>query len=156
MCLAWTILQILIFFFYKNLNEFKIDEVIANNANLNNNSPVSNDTITKDYGTINVVHDDINSEDLKNANSINQNEDEIINVNSETDISTNKSQETEKLINRPNVSLRIVDNSESGPLLVRLYNEYVKEEVIAVLCSTFCVFLMQTALEVSCKLRINI
>lgn len=46
-------------------------------------------------------------------------------------------------------SIRIVDNSETGPLIIRLYNEYIRDEVVAVYSSTFTVFFMQTTLEVT-------
>lgn len=49
------------------------------------------------------------------------------------------------IINSPPV--RIIDNSETGHFVVRLYDEYIRDDVVAVLCSTFTVFFMQTCLE---------
>lgn len=150
MCLLWIILQILIIFFYKNLHEFKLDQIPSDSSSFNKDSSINDEKKPKDYGSINVIQDDSVSNDLIRASSsVNEKKDETSAIINEQDISTNDSNETDNLIKRPNVSLRIVDNSESGPLLLRLYNEYVKEEVIAILCSTFCVFLMQTALEVN-------
>ena len=150
MCLLWIILQILIIFFYKNLHEFKIDQIPSDSSSFNRDSSINDEQKNKDYGSINVIQDDSISNDLIRASSsANEKKDETSAIINEPDISNNDNNESDKLIKRPNVSLRIVDNSESGPLLLRLYNEYVKEEVIAILCSTFCVFLMQTALEVN-------
>ncbi|CAF0984287.1 unnamed protein product [Brachionus calyciflorus] len=44
-------------------------------------------------------------------------------------------------------SIRIVDNSETDHFIIRLYNEYIREEIVAIYCSTFTVFFMQTVLE---------
>lgn len=44
-------------------------------------------------------------------------------------------------------SIRIVDNSETGHILVRLYNDYIRDEVIAVFFTAFTVIFMQTSLE---------
>jgi hypothetical protein len=150
MCLAWLLLQISIVFFYKNLNEFKTDEASPISSNLNNDSSINNriENTNRNYGAINVVEDDTNENNLNGSSSNFETNDETNAAsNNEEEAIKNEYNEKDKLIENSNVSLRIVDNSESGPLLMRLYNEYVKEEVIAVFCSTFCVFLMQTALE---------
>ncbi len=44
-------------------------------------------------------------------------------------------------------SIRIVDNSETGPYILRLYNDYVRDEVVAVFFTAFAVIFMQTSLE---------
>lgn len=43
--------------------------------------------------------------------------------------------------------INLVDNSESGPLLLRFYREYIREEVVCVYSACFTVFFMQTTLE---------
>jgi MFS transporter, ceroid-lipofuscinosis neuronal protein 7 len=43
--------------------------------------------------------------------------------------------------------IRIIDNSETIPIWLKLYDEYVKEEVIAVFAATFSAFFMQTCVE---------
>lgn len=91
MTAAWTLLQIVVIFFYTNLSSFKhLDENNDENAAL-----LASDIGTQSYDTI-----------------------------------------------------RVVDNSETGPFILRFYNEYVRDEVVAVYCSTFTVFFMQTVLEV--------
>lgn len=136
MAILWTILQILVIFFYKNLHEF-------------NQSPLAirNDTQQEPY------YDSIARIDERNESLSNQKDREI-----------NSKEESEKTsllgsrsIRKENKNLssstsydtiRIVDNSETGPLVIRLYNEYIRHEVVAVYSSTFTVFFMQTALEV--------
>ncbi len=43
--------------------------------------------------------------------------------------------------------IRIVDNSETGHVLLRLYNDYIRDEVITVFFTAFTVIFMQTSLE---------
>ena len=44
-------------------------------------------------------------------------------------------------------TVRIVDNSETGSIFLRIYSEYVRDEVVAVYFTAFTVFFMQTSLE---------
>lgn len=125
MCLAWIILEILIIFFYKNLNEFDT----TNTNNIDETSPlaINNNEAIRSYDSIRV----------ENSNSV----ESITNEDEQSKLINSQKSESYKKI-------RIVDNSETGPLLVRLYNEYVREEIVAVMATTFSVFLMQTSLEV--------
>lgn len=91
---AWTLLQIIVIFFYTNLNKFNKKE--RENPD-EQTGLLASDTAAQSYETI-----------------------------------------------------RVVDNSQTGPFLLRFYNEYIRDEVIAVYCSTFTVFFMQTVLEVNC------
>jgi hypothetical protein len=106
MTAAWTLLQIFIVFFFKNLNEFSdlpqnsVDEtasLITNRANTVNYDSV-NDTQTLDA-------------------------------------------------ERPANRINLVDNLESGSFWLRLYEQYMREEVVAVYAACFIVFFMQTTLE---------
>jgi hypothetical protein len=109
--------------FYKNLNEFD-ETIVTQSINNNDNEPIE-------------------SRETFNSSQANCDESETISeINERTSlINSNRQQKiTEK-------NLRIVDNSQTGPLIVRLYNDYIREEVIAVLAATFTVFFMQTALE---------
>ena len=142
MCLAWVILQIAILFFYKNLHEFVNNETLETNPSTSGHISINNQNINANYGTLSPAQNEMATLQLNNDSS-----DAIRNLDEDNEM--NHDSENERLIKNANkISLKIVDNSESGPFLVRLYNEYIREEVVAVLCSTFCVFLMQTALEV--------
>jgi hypothetical protein len=50
--------------------------------------------------------------------------------------------------------INFVSKSNDITLSKRLFNEYIREEVVAVLCSTFCVFVMLTTFNVR-KFSIN-
>lgn len=102
MAILWILLQIIIIFFYKNLNEF--------------NQPTAN------------VNEE--SEPL------------IVNISTNYDSIANNSQ-----INNEHNSINLVDNSESGSFLLRMYNLYIREEVVVVYTASFIVFFMQTTLE---------
>ena len=148
---AWLLLQIIILFFYKNLTDFtqspaQSSKVLTINEDLEETTPItashSSVNSNKNYNTIQ------QAANQQNENETNQDINEIRNEESE-DIS-----ESEYLITAPKtheqnrVELKVKDNAESGPLIVRLYNEYIKEEVVCVLVCSFSVFFMQTALEV--------
>ena len=44
--------------------------------------------------------------------------------------------------------INFISKSNDITLSKRLFNEYIREEVVAVLCSTFCVFVMLTTFNV--------
>ena len=96
---AWSLLQILVLFFYKNLHEFNKDPAI-----IQDRQDISERT--------NLINNSIQS----NANTYQS-------------------------------SVHIVDNSETGPFLLRLYNNYIRDEVVAVFFTAFSVIFMQTSLE---------
>jgi hypothetical protein len=52
------------------------------------------------------------------------------------------------LIDSQSIRIHVVDNANTGHWLRRWYEEYVREEVIAVLLITFTSFFIQTSLEV--------
>ena len=147
MCAAWVVLQITVLFFYKNLNDFDVNitPVLNINQSVSEAMPISRtENANTSYGSTTS-----NTHESNEVNHDRLNEIAVVGVDEETSRHIIGHKETDTLITRsPSVKLKIVDNSESGPFLVRIYNEYIKEEVVAVLSSTFCVFLMQTALEV--------
>jgi hypothetical protein len=102
MTILWILLQIIIIFFYKNLNEF--------------NQPTTN--ANEESGPL------------------------IVNISTNYDSIANNSQ-----INNEHNSINLVDNSESGSFLLRMYNLYIREEVVVVYTASFIVFFMQTTLE---------
>lgn len=125
MTCAWFILQILILFFYKNLTEFE------NNIETQDN-PMPPSSIS----------------------AINSNEKTRILTNSNQDLDSSIEQSYNSLDNENNQSdnsyqntVRIVDNSETIPWFMRFYNEYIRDEVIAVYFTSFTVIFMQTSLE---------
>ena len=79
----------------------------------------------------------------KNLNEFNQ-----LTVTEETErLITNNSSNYDSITdNEPN-SVNLVDNSESGSFLSRMYNLYIREEVVVVYTASFIVFFMQTTLE---------
>ena len=103
MAILWILLQIIIIFFYKNLNEF-------NQPTLTN--------VNEESGPL------------------------IVNISTNYDSITNNNQ-----INNEHNSINLVDNSESGSFLLRMYNLYIREEVVVVYTASFIVFFMQTTLE---------
>jgi len=123
MAAVWVLLEIVCILFYKNLNEF--DEM-ASTQSINN---VDRERVG-DYETFN--SNQTNSHAIESVSEIDERT-SLINSN--------------RALKRTDEHLRIVDNSQTGPLIVRLYNDYIKEEVVAVLAATFTVFFMQTALE---------
>lgn len=136
MAVLWALMEIFILLFYKNLNEF-------NEISIAPIQPVSSNSQT----IINTNDDDYN--ETTNLLSPNDNEAyESFRRFTETD--TSRTIRSGGAINTSDASTErvlIIDNSQTGPLLVRLYNEYIREEVVAVLSITFTVFFMQTALE---------
>ncbi len=126
MTVAWLLLEILIILFYKNLNEF-IDESNTTN-NLNN----SIRTLDREIINSSILPIDEDGNSLLNEN------DSILQINNENEISS--SYQSSKTV-------RIIDNSETGSIFLRLYNEYIRDEVIAVYFAAFTVFFMQTSLE---------
>ena len=149
MALLWLILEILVLFFYTNLSEF-------NEAKLGNQTS----SIRTNYGSIQTVQ----SADKDNLSELNYGDEELIdeendnliksaNVilainNDEIQTENPKPSSSSTSLNKKSYeSIRIVDNSETTHFLVRLYEEYVKEEVITVYACSFLVFFMQTTLE---------
>ena len=163
MASCWFVLQVLIVLFYKNLHEFlPVDPAPVNSGPIlsinrdeneieNESRPLlSNDRRQQQQQQNNNSNGPTTSrsgyttigDDEEEAN----NEHESLVVNH----SQGSKQNSTSLSPRTRYNrIRIVDNSEAGPLVVRLYNEYIREEVVCVLTTTFTVFFMQTALEVS-------
>lgn len=155
---AWLLLQIIILFFYKNLTDFtqspaQSSKVLTINEDLDENTPIttshSSVNSNKNYNSIQ------QTSNHQNENETNQDLNEIRNEEGE-DIAESEhehlitSQSAPKTHEQNRVKLKVKDNAEAGPLIVRLYNEYIKEEVVCVLVCSFSVFFMQTALEVRC------
>jgi hypothetical protein len=121
MAIFWTILQIFTILFYKNLHKFN-----STNTQINSNVNIQIEEEQVDERTSLLDNNATNSNDGYNA----INYDEIIRVNQNKEevnnnqLSDNLSQ-SNRLVNSN--SVRIVDNSETDPLFVRLYKEYVRE-----------------------------
>lgn len=125
MAIFWTILQILTILFYKNLHKFN-DAQTNNSAILNVNSQIEDEQVDERTSLINNSSNNnnegynaINYDEITRVNQNNQDED-----NNNQQLSVNQSQ-SQRMINSN--SVRIVDNSETGPFFVRFYNEYVRE-----------------------------
>ncbi len=119
----WLLLEIFIIFFYKNLHEFE-------------NEPVR---------LIETLHQQ-DAEDVSLLQNENLNRYQSFDDHNSFSKSTEEQHE-KNINNEPAERVVIIDNSQTGPLLRRLYDEYIREEVVAVLSITFTVFFMQTALE---------
>jgi hypothetical protein len=126
MAIFWTILQILTILFYKNLHKFNnLNDQTNINANLSVNNQLEGEQANERTSLLN------NNEETNNHGYSAINYDEITRVNQNNEendnnqqLSVNQSQ-TKRMINSN--SVRIVDNSETGPFFVRFYNEYVRE-----------------------------
>jgi hypothetical protein len=153
MATAWVILEISIVFFYKNLHEFKTQQqndavtesermpISINSSNTNYNSISSNSTNLpgdnqESEAIINNTQDDFNQIEAIHGET-NDDREKLVNTSSHKNNSSNSYGE-----------IRVIDNSETGPLVVRLYNEYIRDDMIAILTVSFTVFFMQTCLEV--------
>jgi hypothetical protein len=145
MTIAWTLLQIFVLFFYKNLHEFTQEQ-----HTINERTPllVNSDEITQ-------VNEVEQTEESDNRQTTTASHDQIIEERSALAESQNNStqENSVKITNSINKSktynsINLVDNSETGPFIMRIYNEYIRDEVIVIYFSTFVVFFMQTALEV--------
>lgn len=130
MAISWFLLEILSILFYKNLHEFAPNEAnIAAENEVNETTPIS-----------------INNEPNKSSyNSISETADN-------DDVESNAllgSKDSESIHSKNGFGpIRVIDNAEAGPFIVRFYNEYIRDEMVAVLAATFMVFFMQTCLEV--------
>lgn len=119
MTVAWIFLQIIIIFFYKNLNDFNDDD-----------DALVSDEATERTGLLASNNGD---------NSINENDGSSNTY--KIDIQVPKSPRSYQS------SIRIVDNSETGNFYVLLYKEYIRDEVIVVIFTAFTVIFIQTSIE---------
>jgi hypothetical protein len=122
MCVSWIFVQILVVFFYKNLPDFKNPNLEPTTYNItpNESTPMIKETPHKFYRSISDSEIDLESQNIVGEN---ENEDDFSKIN-------------------------FVQKTHELTLSKRLFNEYIREEVIAVLCSTFCVFVMLTTFNV--------
>lgn len=136
MAAAWLLLEILTVFFYTNLHEFtvtlSVDQTDESAPILINDS--STNTTYNSIPNAEQTNDEESGEGKPN----------------ETQEENGSSPNKNSSINSSNGydRIRVIDNSESGPFIVRMYNEYIRDEMVAVLATTFTVFFMQTCLEV--------
>jgi hypothetical protein len=160
MALAWTFLELLVLFFYQNLTDFRDEALNANSAsaraalsNISDESepllsqPAPSNSLLSETGRDFEENESLANSDLEQLISVNQAPRYQSSVRSSTSFSFFKNRRRN---NPPKVydSIKIVDNSETVPLVVRIYDEYIQEEVVAVYATTFTVFFMQTCLEV--------
>jgi len=122
MAILWIIFEIVVLFFYKNLTEIHREETSGNNSEertrlLSGNTERQPRSST--YQSLRSINNEIDETDSTRVEANADNE----------------------------AKIDIVDNSQTGPFVVRLYNDYIREEVVAVLSITFTSFFMQTALE---------
>ena len=156
MAVAWAFLEILVLFFYTNLHEF-----VSNSSNLAVVSAEADASTEEVEPLLNnsavaaTLSDEIIPYEV-DENEIENNPSEPINSSVVCNASAPSSEKflfpffknRHKRVNQPYDFIRIVDNSETVPLVVRIYDEYIQEEVVAVYTTTFTVFFMQTCLEV--------
>lgn len=144
MGIAWFLLQILAIFCYTNLHEFS--EASRNVDEANENTPININSTTTTYSSISP----------SGSNLTHNSDDDEENVRDEK--SATRSPLLKDAINDSNGygNIRVIDNAESGPFIVRLYNEYIRDEMVAVFATTFMVFFMQTCLEVGLKFILNL
>ena len=127
MTALWLLLELFIFLFYKNLHEFQVEPVPV--------PQVINESVVNNEETVGLLS---NNEERFRYQSFGHNS-SMRSMNEEAEETINEER---------NERITIIDNSETGHILKRLYDEYIREEVVAVLSITFTVFFMQTALEV--------
>lgn len=143
MAVAWIILEVLTVFFYTNLHEFSIVNKkiceLGIDPDDDETAPIAiNESNNTTYNSISSTQPGIShlNED-RNGNKSNE---EIVEASPNKSSSINSSNGYDRI--------RVIDNAESGPFIVRFYNEYIRDEMVAVLATTFTVFFMQTCLEV--------
>ena len=135
----WLLLQILVILFYKNLHEFNAPPPSLS-VNAHERSPLLSNR-----------GETLPSSSRDEANTL------AINVESEHEEAPVESSVEKSGSRAPGSGsqkydrIRVVDNSETGHILVRLYEQYIKEEIVTVYTTTFTVFFMQTSLEVSTR-----
>jgi hypothetical protein len=145
MTIAWILLQIMVLFFYTNLHDFTREL-----HTVNERTPllINSEEITQ----VNEIEQIQGSENTETSKA---NDDEIVQESRSLVENRNKTaqENSTKITNSINTSktynsINLVDNSETDPFFIRVYNEYIRDEVIVIYFSTFVVFFMQTALEV--------
>lgn len=118
MCCSWIIVQILVIFFYKNLPEFKNPDT---EPTVYQKTPNESTPMMKENS--NKFYRSISDSEIDKSKSIEENDEDFSKIN---------------FVSKPN----------DITLSKRLFDEYIREEVVAVLCSTFCVFVMLTTFNV--------
>jgi hypothetical protein len=142
MATTWLLLEISIVFFYKNLYEFKtqrrsvVDEIERTpisiiDSNQNYNAICSNSTLTNQE--LIRINNDTSSTDFNQIETNNDDREMLLNLLTHT---TNSS-----------------SNSQNGPFMIRLYNEYIRDDMVAMLTTSFTVFFMLTCLEVTLRAK---
>jgi hypothetical protein len=164
MALAWTFLELLVLFFYKNLNEFPVvttSNSLLNDGSINtqasfeecepllnppapSNTPHTANSICETSGEF----DNELPPDVDEIEQLSVNRQRPSGHTSEANPSFSFFKKRKQPKRKAYDSIRIVDNSETVPLPIRIYDEYIQEEVVAVYATTFVVFFMQTCLEV--------
>lgn len=156
MASAWILLEILVIFFYKNLNEFTQTAQVTDSLEPSETDPLLDSRPPCPENTPCASNFD-------NTNADNSIDEEIDSIMSHGRINSDESNQQSisfyrSLFGRkqtthtrpkalPYQSIRVVDNSETVPLVVKVYDEYIREEVVVVYATTFMVFFMQTCLE---------
>jgi MFS transporter, ceroid-lipofuscinosis neuronal protein 7 len=92
-----------------------------------------------------------NLQDFQNLNSGNEEERAILSINNDTSVEVTRSYNSTLNSTSRNVPKRkqisVTDSIDSEPFFKKVYNEYVREEVVAVFSATFAAYMMQTCLE---------
>lgn len=132
MAVSWLILEILTLFFYKNLPEF-IEPAQTDEASETTPIAINNTTYSSisGHGEENTSEEEIETVEKAQSSSSPLIKNKV-NVNSSNGYEP----------------IRVIDNAEAGHFIVRMYNEYIRDEMVAVFATTFMVFFMQTCLEV--------
>lgn len=130
MTVLWFLLEIFMLLFYKNLNEFSNNDLSSSNRAQNSLSDDEADLNNESTRILNTESETNGYQSFGHGRSFRTVEDD-------TNINEGRG---ERIV--------IIDNSQTGSFFKRFYDEYIREEVVAVLSITFTVFFMQTTLEV--------
>lgn len=158
MAASWIILEILTVFFYTNLHEFS--EVRPRNGLLSDEQPDETSPIrVNESSNINTTYNSISPLPINRTNQKGDDDNESLSMrDEENDDELNNNNNQSSSVNSSNGydRIHVIDNAESGPFIVRFYNEYIRDEMVAVLATTFTVFFMQTCLEVPSRLKTHL
>ena len=148
MASCWFVLQVLMVLFYRNLHEFlPVDPINSGPTILSVNNNDDNDGEEEERRPLLAQNQPTTSRTTARAAAAAA----VVSAGDGDEATESEGSKKQNSNTSPRSRynhIRIVDNSEAGPLIVRLYNEYIREEVVCILTTTFTVFFMQTALEV--------
>lgn len=150
MASMWFLLQILVVLFYKNLHEFNAPPPPSSlSVNADERSPLLSSNRAAEIQPSssqhepNVVAINVESGDAAEDAATGGSESSLEKSGGSRAAPHKSGGSGSQKYDR----IRVVDNLETGHILVRLYEQYIKEEIVTVYTTTFTVFFMQTSLE---------